>query len=566
MNLDKLLEGIQKPARYIGGEYNSIQKPWDTCSAKVCLSYPDIYEVGMSYLGIQILYHLINQESDSLCERVFAPWPDMEKRLKETGLNLFSLESKKPLKDFDIVGFSLGYELIYTNMLNMLALGGIPVFSGQRDGKHPIVIAGGPCVFNPAPISDFVDVFFIGEAEESILTFLDLHRQFKVQGRDRISFIEACGNIEGLYVPRLHKQNFKIKKRFISDLNSSFYPTNLIVPFIKTIHDRVPIEIMRGCPNTCRFCQARSIYSPARLRSKDKIVQLAISSLQNTGYDEISFLSLSSSNHPYLLEAIDEVNGEFDGRGINISIPSLRIEDLCQGIPDRIAKNRKTGLTFAPEAGSQRIREIVNKQIEIPKLFQTVKRAFELGWRRVKLYFMIGIPGETEDDIDAIAMLASQISCLKKEVDRKRAEVHLSINSFIPKPHTPFQWLGMEAKTNLIKKQKYLKAIVKDSKIKLDFQDIAVSVLEASLSRGHRAYSKIVYKAWEKGARLDAWRELFNVEAWEHAFSESGMSLYESATRPYRLDEDLPWDFIDIGIPKAHLIQEAKKANVIPTQ
>ena len=561
MNIDKLLEGIQKPARYIGGEYNSIRKPWEKTAVKICLSYPDIYEVGMSYLGGKILYHLLNRESDILCERVFAPWPDMEARLRETNIPLFSLESRRPLGDFDIIGFSFGYELTYTNFLNMLDLGGIPIFSKERKSLHPIVIAGGPCVFNPAPLSEFVDVFFIGEAEEAIHEFLEIYKKLKTKGAGREETLKATEGIEGLYIPSMHK-GYKIEKRVIENLENSFYPVKPIVPFIRTIHDRVAIEIMRGCPNKCRFCQAKFLYKPLRLRSKSKISELVKHSLENTGYEQVSFLSLSSSNHPHLIDIINTFNKDFSGRGISVSIPSLKIEKLSARLPNLIAAIRKTGFTFAPEAGTLNLRKRLNKQIETDELFRAAREAFKSGWRRLKLYFMIGLPDESVKDLEGIAEIAHKLSDLKKEIDGKPAELTLSINNFIPKPHTPFQWLGMEEEEKLAAKQNYLKKIIRYRRIKLDFQNINLSFLESAISRGDKRLNNVIFNAWRRGARFDSWREFLKIDAWEKAFSDYNLSLYTYARRRFRFDESLPWDFIDTGTTKEYLIEEAKKAGI----
>jgi len=563
MDLDKVLDGIQKPGRYIGGEYNSIRKNWDTSDVKVCLSYPDIYEIGMSYLGMQILYHIINKTEHTLCERVFAPWPDMEEKLRQLGIDLFSIESRRPLHEFDIVGFSLGYELIYTNMLNIIDLGGIKVFSKDRGPEDPLIIAGGPCAFNPAPVSEFIDVFFIGDGEESILEFVDVFRGLKKNKAARNDILARCAGIEGVYVPSIQRKNFAVRKRILPDLSNDSFPTSPLVPFIKTIHDRVALEVMRGCPHTCRFCQARSIYSPVRIRTKEKVISLAAEALNNTGYEEVSFLSLSSANYPYLLDVIDGVHDRFLGCGVHISIPSLRIEDLCQNLPERIARGRKTGFTFALEAGSERLRTVISKPVDIQKLYQAIRVAFRAGWRRIKLYFMIGLPGETEDDLRAIAEVIYHIKSIKKEVShRGRVDIILSVNSFIPKAHTPFQWVSMESENVLRQKQMFLRDIIRDKNVKLDFQDIRVSMLESAFARGGSNLNGIVFKAWKNGARLDAWREFLNIELWEKVFQDAGLSLDSAARNPFQMDELLPWDFIDTGVPKARLMEEAKRAMV----
>ena len=561
MNIDRLLEGVQKPGRYIGGEHNSSKKPWDETAVKVCLSYPDIYEIGMSHLGIKILYHLINEQPNTLCERVFAPWPDLEKKLMEQDVPLFSLESRSPLKAFDVLGFSLGYELTFTNFLNILKLGRIPAYSRDRKDDDPIILGGGTSCFNPAPLSKFVDIFFIGEGEEGVLEFLKLFKELKSRETPRMELLQSFQHMEGLYIPSVHNEK-AIRKRVVKNLETSYYPVKQIVPFIQTIHDRVAIEIMRGCPNKCRFCQARFLYHPLRLRSKKRILELAKQSLKSTGYDEVSFLSLSSSNHPDLCDMISALRDEYKGKGINVAVPSLRVDDRYAKLPNLIASNRKTGLTFAPESADLKLRQRLNKEIEPKMLFKIAKEAYISGWKRLKLYFMVGFSGENNSSLDDIASFAYQISYLKKEVDGKRAELTLSINSFIPKPHTPFQWLGIQDKAILIEKRDYLRKKIRDKKIKMDFHDIDISYLEAALARGDEALGDVIYGAWQGGAKFDSWREHLRMDIWEKAFSSLGFSLGEYATRRYDISDRLPWDFIDIGISKEMLCEEAKRARV----
>jgi len=546
INLNEILQGVQKPARYTGGEYNSVRKNWDDGKVRVCLSYPEIYEIGMSYLGLQILYHLLNEREDCLCERVFAPWTDMEANLKAQHVELFSLESYKSIREFDVLGFTLGYELTYTNVLNIMKLGNIDILSAQRGDDQPIVIAGGPCAVNPLPMSKFIDIFFIGDGEESLAEFIKLVGESKRSGLKRREIILKAASIEGAYVPM--KGN-PVKKRIVEDLESAFYPVKMIVPFIRTVHDRVAIEVMRGCPNFCRFCQARAIYHPVRIRSAEKVIGLSRESLKQTGYEEISFLSLSSSNYPYLVKVLDEVSKEFAGKGVNVSVPSLRIEDYCDDIPQIISRSRKTGLTFAPEAGSEKLRNIMNKKIDTELLFKACVNAFKRGWRHVKLYFMIGLPGETDDDLQAIADMAFKISELGREIDGRRREVVLSVNAFVPKPHTPFQYFPMCSYEEIKRKQAFLKQILsRSNKIKMDYQDVSVSMLEASLARGDISTGDVIEAAWSSGAKFDGWREHFKKAIWEEAFiSKQGVSFYDKACSGFDPDSGTPWGFVDIG-------------------
>ena len=593
MNIDKLNElllTVQRPGRYVGGEWNSVKKEWSDDKAKVLLAFPDMYEIGSSYLGMKILYGILNGRDDCLAERVFAPWADFEKVLRENDIRLFSLESKKPIREFDIIGFSLAYELTYTNVLNMLDLGGIPLRSSERRDGDPLIIAGGPSCFNPEPMAEFVDAFLIGDGEEAILEIVDIYKKSpwpasdKGQGRqaasyqsqvDRKKLLRELAKIKGVYVPSLYKVEYNgdgtiksfapiegaapetIEKRIIKDFNSAFYPTKQIVPNIGIIHDRIAIEIMRGCKHACRFCQASATYRPCRERSKARILELAKEAYAMTGCDEISLLSLSSVDYPHLVETIEELNKEFSPKAVSISVPSLRVEEEAKDLPLVISKVKKSGLTFAPEAGSERMRKTLGKNINIDRLFDASSESFRSGWRKVKLYFMIGLPGEKEEDLAGIIDITHKISGLKKEIDGRPAQVTASINAFVPKPHTAFQREAMDEVASLEQKRAMLKKLVKSKMVELDFHDLGMSYLEAALSRGDRRLSGVIYESWKAGARFDAWGDVFNFNTWVASFERCGIAHAFYVNRKRGPEEILPWDFIDVGSNRGASLKEA---------
>ena len=561
--LNELLLTVQKPGRYVGGEWNSVRKEWTDDKVKVLLAFPDLYEVGMSYLGTKILYGILNKRSDCLCERVFSPWVDFEKVLRDNKTSLFSLESRKPIREFDIIGISVAYELCYTNILNLLDLGGIPVRSADRTDEDPLIIAGGPSIYNPEPIAEFIDLFLIGDGEDAINEIVDSYKRLQSSGvKKRADILRELANIKGVYVPSLYKVEYnvdgtiksfnpsdagvpaKVEKRVVEDLDNAFYPVDQIVPNIGIIHDRIAIEIMRGCRHACKFCQATVAYRPSRVRSGHTIVRLAKETYSSTGYDEISLLSLSSVDHPELHEIITNLNGEFCRHGVSLSIPSLRIEDSLKDIPALISEVRKSGLTFAPEAGSERLRRSLNKNIKIERLFETVSESFKKGWRKVKLYFMIGVPGETDEDITGIVELINKISNLKREVDGRPAQVTASINAFVPKPHTYFEREAMDSAGSLERKRNMIRDSFRSKLITTDFNRFDKSFLEAALSRGDRLLGSVIFEAWKTGARFDGWQELFKFDIWQQAFTRSGIDGAFYVFRPRMEDEILPWSFI----------------------
>jgi len=564
-DINELLLTVRKPGRYVGGEWNAVKKEWANDRIKFLLAFPDVYEIGMSHLGIKILYGILNDRQDVLCERAFAPWTDFEKVLRDNKIPLFSLESRKALKDFDIVGFSLAYELSYTNVITMLDLGGIPVKSSDRRDGDPIVIAGGPCCYNPEPMADFIDAFVIGDGEDVIGEIIDVYSSAKHSaGYSRENLLQKLASIEGVYVPSLYKVEYNddktiksfsslvpgipenIKKRSVADLDKAYYPTKQIVPNIEVVHDRITIEIMRGCKHACSFCEASATYRPCRERSKARILELARKAYDDTGYDEISLLSLSSGDHSEIIDIVRELNREFKDRFVSVSMPSLRVEDILKHLPTLISEIKKSGLTFAPEAGSARLRAVINKRIDVDKLFQAARESFKMGWRRVKLYFMIGLPSEDDSDIAEISAIANNISNLKREIDSRPANVAVSVNAFIPKPHTLFEREGMEGPESLGRKKGLLQSANRSRFIELSFHSVAISRLEAAFSRGDRRLGAVVFSAWSYGARFDGWQEIFAPDLWSKAFGALGIDPDFYSTRPRTKEEKLPWEFLSI--------------------
>lgn len=580
--LEETLLKVEKPARYIGNEQNSIVKDLDSLDVRFGFAFPDVYEVGMSHLGLHILYNLINMEEGIYCERVFAPWIDMEEKMKEEKIPLYTLETKTPIKDLDIIGFTLQYEMSYTNILNMLSLGNIPVLAKERSEDDPFVIAGGPCAYNPEPLTEIIDFFVIGEGEELTLEILKKYREWKKTGSKKVDFLKEIVKLEGIYVPSFYEVTYNddntikaispkdssypkhVKKVIIEDLDKTYFPDKIIVPFIETVHDRVILEIFRGCTRGCRFCQAGMIYRPVRERSTDNLVELAKKLVKATGHGEISLSSLSTSDYSNLEELVRRLINEFKEKKIGLSLPSLRLDSFSFEILEEIQKVRKSGLTFAPEAGSQRLRDVINKGIEEEDLMRSVENAFSHGWSGVKLYFMIGLPTEKNEDVLGIKELAYKVKDiffnLPREKQKGNLEVTVSTSCFVPKPFTPFQWFPQNDVEEFYEKVRLLKGEIRDRKIKYNYHDPKLSFLEAVIARGDRRVSQVLVEAWKKGCRFDGWAELFDYDKWMEAFKEVDIDPYFYATRTRKYDEILPWDILDVGVTKDFLIRENEKA------
>jgi len=568
---DKILQGILKPARYTGGEWNSLPGDWETADLRVALAFPDIYEVGMSNMAIPILYEIINRVPGALAERVYAPWIDMEQALRRHNRPLCSLETGRPLRDFDIIGFSLGYELSYTTVLNMLDLAGIPVFSSRRDGTYPLILAGGSCAMNPEPLSDFIDVFFAGEAEGVLEEILDTVRRHR---DNRDALLSNLAKLPGIYIPRFYSVSYRedgtpasvhpvdgvapagIEKAVADKLRPVTRP---VVPYIEVIHDRAAVEIQRGCSRGCRFCQAGVLYRPVRELAEDTVLQTAGCLLDNTGYNTLALISLSSGDYSNIRHLVQTLSDRYARDGITISLPSLRMDRSSIDLIDSLPSGRKTTLTFAPEAGSERLRKAINKWIPRDAMMETFSSAFEKDWMNLKLYFMVGLPTETAEDVTDIAALVDSISRLGRSIRGRPPHVRVSVSSFVPKPHTPCQWSAQERGEQLESKQALLRSLLRKSGVKLSWHDTKTSLLEAVLARGDRRLGAVIYSAWRSGCRLATWSELFDYSRWQQAFDECGIDPSFYAHRERDPSELLPWQHISSGVSTAFLKAERER-------
>jgi radical SAM family uncharacterized protein len=574
--IESVLSQVSKPARYTGNELNTVRKSWNGLGVKLAFAFPDVYEVGMSHLGGKILYSIVNEKTRHLMERTFAPWPDMEAKMRAGNIPLYSLESFTPVRDFDLVGFSLQYELSYSNILNMLDLAGIPLKREERGDEHPLIIAGGPCAFNPEPLAEFIDAFVIGDGEDVLLEILDAFDANRSPGRK--SVLRAWARIPGVYVPAFftvdyhpdgtiatmepvhHEMPSRIKKRVVEDLEKADFPERPIVPNLEIIHDRAALEIMRGCQRGCRYCQAGIIYRPARERNSESLKELARALMRNTGFDEISLASLSSADFEGIQSLVRALVQEHGPRGIGVALPSLRADAFSVGLAEEVQKVRKTTLTFAPEAGTQRLRDVINKNITEEDILNACQAAFRSGWLGIKLYFMLGLPTETEEDLDGIIELVKKIKRAAGEVCRRPPKINVSLAFFVPKPHTPFQWVGQVSRDEMEAKKKYLLERGKIKNVKLSFHDADTSYLEGVLARGDRRIGEAIHRAWKKGAKFDGWSEFFDLELYLSALEECGLDPWFYATRPREKTEVLPWDIIDTGISKEFLMEEYERA------
>ncbi len=568
--LERVLLTVQKPARYVGGEFNSVVKDWDAVSFRVALAFPDIYDLGMSNLGLMILYGIVNDQPDMFADRVYSPWTDMEAAMRREGIPLYGLESKRPVREFDLLAFTLPYEQLYTNVLNMLDLAGLPVRAAERDERFPLVIAGGHACFNPEPMADFIDAFAIGEGEEMIL---DICRTLRdMRGSSRQEQLRALARIEGVYVPRFYDVSYHadgtvaavtpnipeappvVRKRIVPILPKPF--TRFLVPHVDTVHNRAPIEIMRGCTRGCRFCHAGMVTRPVRDRPVAEVLAAAEEIVRYTGFDELGLLSLSSSDYAYVQELVQAIGERFGDRNLGISLPSLRIESVSIDLMDALKDNRRSGFTFAPEAATERMRDIINKSVPDEQLLAVAREAYSRGWVTIKLYFMIGHPSETLEDVQAIVNLSKAVLAEGRKIHGGKAKVNVGVSTFVPKPHTPFQWVPLDSLEQIRAKQALLQQGMRRAGLHLRWNRPEETLLEAFLSRGDRRLGAVIQRAWELGTKFDGWQEHHNHAAWVQAFAEAGLEMEFYTHRPRALDEVFPWDHIDPGVKKRFLAED----------
>ena len=585
---DEILMKIDKPARYIGNELNSIKKDKEKVAIRFAMCFPDVYEIGMSHLGVQILYDMFNKMEDVWCERVYSPWPDLHKIMKEEHIPLFGLESQEPIKNLDFIGLTLNYEMCYTNVLQILDLGQIPLLAKDRTEDDPLVIGGGCCTYNPEPMADFFDLFYMGEGEISFYELFDLYKKMRAEGKTRHEFLHEASKVPGIYVPSLYEVTYKedgtiasfepiyedvpktIQKQIVLNMTEAVYPEKPVVPFIKATQDRVVLEIQRGCIRGCRFCHAGMVYRLVREKNVEHLKELAYKMLKSTGHEEISLSSLSSSDYSELEELVNFLIDEFKGKGVNISLPSLRIDAFSLDVMSKVQDIKKSSLTFAPEAGSQRLRDVINKGLTEEVILNGSRLAFEGGWNKVKLYFMLGLPTETEEDMKAIPELANEIAALyydtvPKEKRNGKCQITISTSFFVPKPFTPFQWARMYTPGDYLGRARIVNegvhAQLNHKSIKYNWHEADVTVLEGILARGDRKIGQALLKVYEKGGIFDAWSEYFDYQRWVDAFAECGIDTDFYTMRERDLDEIFPWDFIDIGVSKDFLKREWKNAH-----
>jgi len=577
--LEENLPRVEKPARYLGNEVNTVHKPVAETEIGIALAFPDIYEVGMSHLGLKILYHIVNMEQGMVAERVFAPAGDMAKLMRREGIPLFTLESARPVREFDLVGFTLQYELSYSTVLDMLSMAAVPLMAGDRGEGDPLVIGGGPCAFNPEPLADFFDLFLLGDGEEAVTEILSLCRQAKAAGKSRLQTLKSLAAVPGVYIPSFYRPSYgkagefisispvsevapaRPRKRVVQNLDAAPYPDKMIVPYLETVHDRAVLEVFRGCTRGCRFCQAGIIYRPVRERSLESLEKLAFRLAETTGYEELSLASLSTGDYSRLQELVDRLQPRLEQKGINLSLPSLRIDSFSVELAKKLGRLRKSGLTFAPEAGTQEMRNRINKNVAEADLLQVAEGAFISGWDSIKLYFMLGLPGESDEDLEGIALLARKVRDLHRQVRRNnRGVVTVSVSTFVPKAHTPFQWEAQIPLAEVRRRQQLLRQRLRGKGLRFSWHDPEASLLEADFSRGDRRLGKVLLNAHRRGARLDGWSENFSFPLWQDAFRDAGLELGEYAYREYGYKDPLPWDHLDVGVRREFLVREHRRA------